>query len=291
MSAEHPDHDNAPAATQHKEHADMGKLYDHEIALPFNQDPQTWLEDHKEEWDGCFECSDEPVTEVTVLCIDERMQLEMKTQSGKRVLRMAGSGILWQKQHGLNDLVEHFVRYVESLRQGRPLNAIKVKIGAHGNGCGAGGVAFNKEGDTDQKTCDYLEKTLVPALQERGIKAAYIGKAPMRKDRPAHSALGAAVDCSNRLQRLPEGMNTFIISRLSVAQAIHDATLALEGVTLGGHGYGPGLLKQYTFVVVRDPQNDMDSQEIIHALEQLQQKYKGKVDVRIVTREAPKVAS
>lgn len=268
-------------AAEHGHHPDMAPLLEKELAHPFNQKPGEWLDAHEKEWQECFDCSSEPVTEVTVECIDERMIMQTVTQSGKRVLRLAGSGVLWKN---VDELIDALVAHVTSLANGRPLPAITVKLSSH-KSCGAAGIAFEGEDDPDESARTYQRQTIVAKLKERGVNAAFTGDAAMTKG--PHSGLAAAVDCTDgRLQRLP-GINAFVISSPgNVPHAIEEAMLALK-IASGGHAYGEKL-RQFTFVVFDDPVRPQVAKKIIAALEQQTKEFQAQgMDIRIVTREAP----
>ncbi|MDD5623185.1 MAG: hypothetical protein PHI23_00555 [Candidatus Peribacteraceae bacterium] len=266
------------------EHSDMQALLKKELAHPFNQDPNKWLDAHEQEWQECFDCSAEPVTEVTVVCIDERMVLEAKTQSGKRVLRVAGSGILWEN----DEFVDAVAAYIALLAHGRPLSAVKVRISSHGDkkgrGCGAAGIKYGKEVNPDQCARDEQRDAIVVGLKARGIDADFIGDKTMRQE--PHTAIGAAIDCAGgRLQRLP-GLNIFVISMPdNIEYAVKEAMLSLEIAT--GHAYGD-TLKQFTFVIFDDPARPEVARQITAALREQTKEYAVKgMDIRFVTREAP----
>lgn len=281
MEASHHDEHTTNHAAHGKHHPDMRPLLEKELAHPFNKDPNQWLDAHEKEWKECFDCSNEPVTEVTIVCIDERMLIQIVTQSGKRVLRMAGSGVLWKN---VDELVDALVAYVTTLANGRPLSSITVKISSHLT-CGAAGIKFGGTPNPDKAASDFQRDTIVEKLIARGINAVFTGNAPMVKG--PHTGIAAAVDCTDgRLQRLP-GMNAFTISSPGdVPQAIKDAMLAFE-ISSGNHAYGP-LLRQFTFVVFSDPARPQVALEIIRALDEQTLEFKTKgMDIRIITREAP----
>ncbi|MDD5740257.1 MAG: hypothetical protein PHO20_05840 [Candidatus Peribacteraceae bacterium] len=268
---------------QHEHHPDMGPLLAKELAHPFNQDPNKWLDAHEKEWQECFDCSSEPVTEVEMVCIDERMLMQATTQSGKRILRMAGSGVLWKNA---DELVNAIESYIKKLANGRPLNTITVKISAHLT-CGAAGIAFGNEENPDKAASNYQEGTIVAKLRARGINAVHTGNAPMVKG--PHTGIAAAVDCTDgRLQRLP-GINSFVISSPNnVEQAIKEAMLALQ-IAAGSHAYGEAL-NQFTFVIFSDPARPEVAEQITKALQEQTKEYTAKgMDIRFVTRRAPAV--
>ncbi len=273
---QHDDH-----AKEHAHHPDMAPLLAKELAHPFNQKPGEWLDAHEKEWQECFDCSNEPVTEVTIVCIDERMLMQAVTQSGKRTLRMAGSGVLWKN---VDELVDALVAYISPLTNGRPLSAITMKISSHLT-CGAAGIAFEKAENPDKAASDFQRDTIVEKLKARGVNAVFTGNAGMSKG--PHTGIAAAVDCTDgRLQRLP-GINAFIISSPgNVPHAIEEAMLALK-IATGSHAYGEKL-KQFTFVVFDDPARPEVAKEIIATLRQQTQEYTAKgMDIRFVTRKAP----
>ncbi|MDD5040898.1 MAG: hypothetical protein PHX87_01975 [Candidatus Peribacteraceae bacterium] len=282
--------DMATAQDHHAQehHPDMGQLLAKQLAHPFNQNSEQWLDTHEKEWQECFDCSNNPVSEVTVLCIDERMMLEMKTQFGKRVLRVAGSGILWKNA---DEFVDAVVAYVTARLNGRPLSAIKVRISSHGDengrGCGAAGIKYGSETNPDQCARDEQNNVIVAKLRERGIDAEFIGDKEMRQE--PHDAIGAVVDCTGgRLQRLP-GLNTFVIAMPDhIGYAVTEAMLALK-ISTGSHAYGDKL-KQYTFVIFDDPARPEIARQIIASLKEQTQEYKAKgMDIRFATRQAPAV--
>jgi len=267
----------------HEHHPDMGPLLAKELAHPFNQDPEKWLDAHEKEWQQCFDCSNEPVTEVEMVCIDERMLMQAVTQSGRRVLRMAGSGVLWKNA---DELVNAIESYIKKLANGRPLNTITVKISAHLT-CGAAGIAFGNEENPDKAASNYQEGTIVAKLRARGINAVHTGNAPMVKG--PHTGIAAAIDCTDgRLQRLP-GINAFVVSDPNnVPHAIEEAMLALK-IASGNHAYGEKL-KQFTFVVFDDPARPEVAKEVETALRNQTKEYTAKgMDIRFVTRRAPVV--
>lgn len=266
------------------DHPNMAELLSKELAHPFNQKPGEWLDAHEKQWQECFDCSNEPVTEVTVACIDERMLMQSVTQSGKRVLRMAGSGVLWKNADELADAI---AAYVTKLSNGQPLNAVKVKVSSHVS-CGAAGIAFGKDPDPDESARVFQRGEIVEKLKARGINAAFTGDAAMVKG--PHTGIAAAVDCTDgRLQRLP-GINAFTVSDPNnVPHAVEEAMLALK-IASGSHAYGEKL-RQFTFVVFSDPARPQVAREIIAALEQQTKPFKAQgMDIHIVTRVAPKAA-
>ncbi|MDD5103720.1 MAG: hypothetical protein PHX93_04950 [Candidatus Peribacteraceae bacterium] len=272
----------------HEHHPDMGPLLAKELAHPFNQDPEKWLDAHEQEWKECFDCSSEPVTEVTVLCIDERMMLESKTESGRRVLRVAGSGILWKNA---DEFVDAVVAYVKAHSGNRPLTAMKIRISSHGDekgkGCGAAGIKYGSETNPDQCARDEQNNVIVAKLRERGIDAEFIGDKEMRAE--PHTAIGAAIDCTaGRLQRLP-GLNTFVIAMPdNFEYTVKEAILALK-ISTGSHAYGEQL-KQFTFVIFSDPAHPETAKTIEAALQEQTKEYTAKgMDIRFVTRKAPSV--
>jgi len=272
----HDDH-----AAEHGHHPDMVPLLAKELAHPFNQKPEEWLDDHEKQWQECFDCSNAPVTEVEMVCIDERMLLQATTQSGKRVLRMAGSGVLWKN---VDELVDAVVTYVTALGKERPLHSITVKLSSH-IACGAAGIAFGESPNPDKAAENFQRGTIVERLKARGINAVHTGDAPMTKG--PHTGIAAAVDCTDgRLQRLP-GINAFTVSDPhNVPHAIEEALLALK-IASGSHAYGEKL-PQFTFIVFSDPARPQIAQEIITALRQQTQEYTAKgMDIRIVTKTAP----
>jgi hypothetical protein len=281
-------------AQQHGDHAehghrpDMRPFLEKELAHPFNQDPNRWLDAHEQEWQECFDCSHEPVTEVTVLCIDERMLLEIKTQPGRRILRVAGSGILWKNT---DEFVSAVVAYVTALANGRPLSSIKVRISSHGDGrgkgCGAAGIKFAGQENPDQCARDFQRDVIVKKLRERGINAEFIGDKEMRRE--PHTGIGAVIDCTGgRLQRLPN-LNTFVVAMPDdIEHAVKEAVLALK-IAIGDHAYGTAL-KQFTFVVFSDPKRPRVAREILAALQEQTKEFTTKgMDIRFVTRKAPAV--
>jgi hypothetical protein len=263
------------------DHSDMTELLSKELAHPFNQDPGKWLDAHEKEWQGCFDCSNEAVTEVDMVCIDERMLMQAQTVSGKRILRMAGSGVLWKN---VDELADAIAAYVMQLAHGRPLSSIKVNVRSH-VACGAAGIAFGKDADPDESARVFQRDTIVEKLNARGINAAFTGDAPMVKG--PHTGIAAAVDCTDgRMQRLP-GINAFTISSPgNVPQAINEAMLALQ-IASGSHAYGEAL-KQFTFVIFDDPAHPEVAHQVIAALTEQTKEYTAKgMDIRIVTRKAP----
>ena len=279
---QHDDH-----GSDHARRTDIGAMLKKELAHPFNQDPDQWLNAHEKEWKECFDCSGEPVTEVTVLCIDERMVMESSTQSGKRVLRVAGSGILWKNT---DDFVDAIVRQIEGSAQGRDLSTINVRVSSHGDeegrGCGAAGLQFGNTENPDQSARDYQQDVIVAKLKARGINAEFIGDKQMRKE--PHTGIGAVVDCtSGRLQRLSD-LNMFVVAMPdnNAEHAVAEAMLALK-IAAGNHAYG-SLLQQFTFVVFTDPARQMDSQAVIDGIEQQTRPFTTQgISIRIITREAP----
>lgn len=263
------------------DHQNMTELLSKELAHPFNQDPGKWLDAHEKEWQECFDCSNEPVTETDVVCIDERMLMQAQTVSGKRVLRMAGSGVLWKNPDELADAI---VAYVQQLVGARPLSSIKVNVSSH-VACGAAGIAFGKDKDPDESARVYQRGSIVDKLKARGINAVHSGDAPMVKG--PHTAIAAAVDCTDgRLQRLP-GINAFTVSDPNnIPHAVEEAMLALK-IASGSHAYSEKL-KQFTFVIFFDPRRLDMAQEIESTLRNQTKEYASKgIDIRIVTRTAP----
>lgn len=309
---EHPDHndDVAPVkAHAHKKHEshghpDMDKELRDQMKHPFHTNPEQWLETHGKDLDACFDCSGEPVTEVTIVCIDERMTMALKTASGKRVLRMAGSGVLFSKalteDEQIEELADSLAQYVAALAQasGIDVSSIKLKISSHLT-CGAAAKKFGAESaDPDESAREYQQKA-VAALKARGINAEFTNDAPMN-DNTAHNALATIVDFSRgRLQRTPitvenvDGMaqpmtlNTFVVSSPSDAKALEDALLSI-GIASGSHSYGEQL-KQYTFLVLIDPADPKRSWQFVSDLTAGAKPFEAKgIKVKIVTREAPK---
>lgn len=263
------------------DHHDMTELLSKELAHPFNQDPEKWLDAHEKEWQECFDCSNEPVAEVEIVCIDERMLTQATTQSGKRLLRMAGSGVLWKN---VDELADAITAYVTQLAGGRPLQAVTVKVSSH-VACGAAGIAFGKDHDPDESARVFQRGSIVAKLKERGINAVFTGDAPMVKG--PHTGIAAAVDCTDgRLQRLP-GINAFTVSDPNNTQhAIEEAMLALK-IASGSHAYGEKL-KQFTFVIFSDPARPETAKTIEVALREQTKEYTAKgMDIRFVTRRAP----
>lgn len=287
VAGQPPEHLPAPAHSGTQEHMhdhhDMTQSLAQELAHPFSQNPAQWLDSHEQEWKECFDCSPESVTEVIVVCIDERMLMQTATQPGKRMLRMAGSGVLWKD---IDELADTIASYVAALANGRPLSSITVKISSH-VACGAAGIAFGGDKDPDESARVYQRQSIVEKLKERGIRAMFTGDAPMVKG--PHTGIAAAVDCTNgRMQRLP-GINAFTIaSPNNVPHAIEEAILALK-IASGDHAYG-SKLRQFTFVVFSDPARPETAQEITRTLEQQTEAFRTQgMDIRIVTREAPAV--
>ncbi len=265
----------------HEHHPDMGPLLEKELAHPFNQKPGEWLDAHEKKWQECFDCSNEPVTDVELVCIDERMLMQTQTVSGKRTLRMAGSGVLWKD---IDELADAITAYVTQLAGGRPLSSVKIKVSSH-VACGAAGIAFGKDKDPDESARVYQRGEIVEKLKQRGINAAFTGDAPMVKG--PHTAIAAAVDCTDgRLQRLP-GINSFIVSDPNnVPHAIEEAMLALK-IASGSHAYGEAL-KQFTFVIFADSARPETAKAIEAALREQTKEYAAKgMDIRFVTRKAP----
>ena len=263
------------------DHHNMTEFLSRELAHPFNQNPAQWLDAHEQEWKECFDCSNNAVTEIDLVCIDERMLMQAQTTSGKRILRMAGSGVLWKN---VDELVDAIVTYVTQLSNGRPLSSIKVMVSSH-VACGAAGIAFGKDADPDESARAYQRESIVKKLEERGINAAFTGDASMVKG--PHTCIAAAVDCTDgRLQRLP-GINAFVISSPNnVQHAIEEAMLAFK-IATGSHAYGEKL-KQFTFVIFDDPARPQVAREISTALkEQIKEPTAKGMDIRFVMREAP----
>jgi len=266
-----------------RDHHDMTELLSKELAHPFNQDANKWLDAYEKEWQECFDSSAAPVTEVEIVCIDERMLMQAQTVSGKRVLRMAGSGVLWKN---VDELADAIVSYVTQLAGGRPLSSVKVKVSSH-VACGAAGIAFGKDKDPDESARVFQRGSIVEKLKARGINAAFTGDAPMVKG--PHTGIAAAVDCTDgRLQRLP-GINAFTVSDPNnVTHAIEEAMLALK-IASGSHAYGEKL-KQFTFVIFSDPARPETAKTIEAALREQTKEYTAKgMDIRFVERKAPTV--
>lgn len=274
---QHDDHAHA----EHGHHTDMTPLLNKELADPFNQNTNNWLDAHEKEWKECFDCSADPVTEVELVCIDERMLMQAQTVSGKRILRMAGSGVLWKN---LDELVEAVVAYVTAQAKGRPLSSITVKVSSH-VACGAAGIEFGNDKDPDESARVFQRDSIVKQLKTKGINAIHTGDAPMVKG--PHTAIAAAVDCTDgRLQRLP-GINAFVVSDPdNVPHAIKEAMLALE-IASGSHAYGEAL-KQFTFVIFSDPMRPAVAEQITKALQEQTKEFTARgMDIRFVTRTAP----
>lgn len=265
------------------DHPDMSALLSQELAHPFNRHPEQWLDEHEKEWKECFDCSSDPVTEIEMVCIDERMLMQAQTAAGKRILRMAGSGVLWKNP---DELVDAVVAYVTAQAKGRPLSSITVKVSSH-VACGAAGIAFGKDKDPDESARVFQRGSIVEKLKARGIHAQFTGDAPMVKG--PHTAIAAAVDCTDgRLQRLP-GVNAFTVSDPdNVPHAVEEALLALK-IASGSHAYGEKL-KQFTFVIFSDPARPENAKAIATALREQTKDYTAKgMDIRFVMREAPAV--
>jgi len=271
----------------------------------FNQHPEKWLETHGKDLDACFDCSNDPVTEVTVLCIDERMLTALQTKSGARVLRMAGSGVLFSKQptedQEIETLADSFAQYIGGLAKqgGQPTDSITLKISSHKT-CGAAGVKFGETSSDPDESARTYQKKLVAALKRRGIHAEFTNDARMNGN-SAHNALGTTFDLTGgRFQRLPitkemiDGkerpmpLNTFVVSPTEDGKGVEDALLSLE-IAAGSHSYGDKL-PQYTFLVLTNPNEQERTARIIAELTAGVRPYEAKgIKVKIVTREAPAV--
>lgn len=270
-------------AQEHDDQPDMQNMLQRELARPINQDPEKWLDEHQHEWQECFDCSCAAVTDIFDECIDERMLMDTKTKPGVRILRLAGSGILWKN---IDELVDAIVAQVTMLARGRLLSSIVVHICSH-KSCGAAGLKFAGQADPDQSARDYQRNLIVAKLRERGVNAVFDGDAPMTAE--PHTGIATAIDCTGgRLQRLP-GIKAYTITALGdIAHAIEEAILSFK-IASGDHAYGNSL-HQYTFIVFTDPSHPIDSQEILTTLEQKTRALKGQgMDIRIVTRQAPEV--
>jgi len=287
------------------DHPDITGLLSKELAHPFHQNPEQWLSDHGKEIDECFDCSADPVTEVTVLCIDERMLTAVQTKSGARVLRMAGSGVLFSRQPSeeqeIETLADSFAQYIERLakQSGQPMNPTTLKISSHKT-CGAAGVKFGETSEDPDESARGYQKKLVAALQKRGIRAEFTNDARMNGN-SAHNALGTIFDLSGgRFQRLPMtketidgkerpvSLNTFVVSPTDDDKGVDDALLSLK-IAAGSHSYGDKL-PQYTFLVLINPNGQERTARIIAELTAGVRPYEAKgIKVKIVTREAPAV--
>jgi len=310
---EHPHHDDDEAPVEahaHKKHEshghpDMDKELSAQMKHPFHTNPEQWLEAHGKDLDACFDCSNEPVTEVEIVCIDERMTMALKTASGKRVLRMAGSGVLFSKalteDEEIEELADSLAKYVEEIARssGVDVSAIKLKISSHLT-CGAAAKKFGATSANPDESARTFQRKLAAALKKRGINAEFTNDAPMNGN-TAHNALATTVDLSRgRLQRTPttvesvDGMaqpmtlNTFVVSSPSDAKALEDALLSLD-IASGSHSYGKKL-RQYTFLVLIDPADPKRSWQFVSDLTAGARPFEAKgIKVKIVTREAPGV--
>ncbi|KKW38391.1 hypothetical protein A2454_01530 [Candidatus Peribacteria bacterium RIFOXYC2_FULL_55_14] len=293
-----------PSPSMHN-HPDMTAELKTQIQHGFNKNPEKWLEEHGKEFDACFDCSNDPVTEVVVLCIDERMLTAVQTKSGVRVLRMAGSGVLFSKQPTedleIEVLADSYARYIRELakQSGQPVDSITLKITSHKT-CGAAGEKFGETSDDPDESARVYQKKLVAALKKRGIRAEFTNDVPMN-GKTVHNTLGTIFDLSGgRFQRLPMtketidgkerpvSLNTFVVSPTEDGKGVEDALLSLK-IASGSHSYGEQL-PQYTFLALMNSDEPERSAKIIRELTAGVRPYEAKgIKVKIVTREAPAV--